>query len=74
MAYKTTEDYVGTTVVAHRSNKHYAEKMIADFSDTLGDQNAWNGHNLVPIHIEWAAIKSPSGGYDIVATTTAREA
>lgn len=68
--YKTPADYVGVAVVAHRSSRKYAEKYIASFADCLGDYSAWNGRNAVPVHIEWNAVKSPTGGFDIVATTT----
>jgi hypothetical protein len=62
----------GTSIVAHRSSRKYAEKFIASYGDAIGDTTYWNGSTNVPIHIEWAAVPSANGGFDVVSTVTPR--
>lgn len=70
-----TEPYsrLGTTVIAHRSSRIWADRFVARYANCLGETDYWNGCESVPVTIVWAVEPVWSGGFDIVSTVTARE-
>ena len=71
MAYKTVEDYTGSTVIGHRSTRRNAEKMIASYSDLVGESSVWNGQESLPVLVTMDVVKVASNWFDVVQTITA---